>query len=297
MTGSNTVRTLLKRSLRGCTRLDLGTTKVCALLLCATLEGDGRELSAQILEPLHGHILGHQIDLVHHQHNTLVGVSTHDVVLDVGAATADRVTCIQHLQDHIACLHHLLELAEVGMSGGLLHQTRPVRCLHSARLHLLVLFPTLGGLARQLAHALLLLLLLLCVHIGIQRHLDVLLLVAQLAALALLLEQLLASPSHLGSMLLGAQLLLGELLQERLLEGMQVRDARILLQCGPLRVLACLSALLAIVLSNLALDLVLLMQRLAFALSLLVNHDCLPRSRERRTRRVWLTVLKWSRRA
>eukprot|EP00754_Rhynchopus_humris_P035354 Rhum_TRINITY_DN16876_c0_g1::Rhum_TRINITY_DN16876_c0_g1_i1::g.164685::m.164685 len=79
-------------------------------LRCA--EGnDGEPLDAEVLHPLLDVLLRHQVHLVQHEHELLPPLELRvDRALDVGQAAPERVTGVQHLQEHVGNLDDLLEL-------------------------------------------------------------------------------------------------------------------------------------------------------------------------------------------
>mmetsp|Transcript_18760 Transcript_18760/g.48854 ORF Transcript_18760/g.48854 Transcript_18760/m.48854 type:complete len:268 (+) Transcript_18760:609-1412(+) len=72
-----------------------------------------------MLEPSLDNLLRNKIDLVEHQHQTLVRPGRQHLLLDATAAAALGVTCIQHLKEHVGRLDYLAKLFVESLPGRL----------------------------------------------------------------------------------------------------------------------------------------------------------------------------------
>lgn len=76
----------------------------------AGVKGDGGSNLGQLSDPALGHPIRHQVDLVEHKDEVLVGRIL-NVFLDHGAARARDVTGVNDVQNDITAVEHLVELA------------------------------------------------------------------------------------------------------------------------------------------------------------------------------------------
>mmetsp|Transcript_34086 Transcript_34086/g.81255 ORF Transcript_34086/g.81255 Transcript_34086/m.81255 type:complete len:204 (-) Transcript_34086:427-1038(-) len=123
-----------------CGSSSLGAANVELLALGRALDGNGGQLSSEVLEPGRDVLLRDQVDLVQDQHDALARVLLLNVLLHLNRAATQRITSIQHLQDHICVLHDLVKLPVV-CSPRVLDIAGFARCPHVLLLKLEIILP------------------------------------------------------------------------------------------------------------------------------------------------------------
>uniref|UniRef100_A0A8W7PVQ6 Uncharacterized protein n=1 Tax=Anopheles coluzzii TaxID=1518534 RepID=A0A8W7PVQ6_ANOCL len=114
------------------------------------VERDRRILLAQYRDPALRHPDRHQVDLVQHEEQMLVRLFLAQERLDVLRARAHRVARVQHLQQHVRRVHHLVQLVPDALAAASGENVLPHRILHPAVVPLDVVILRLVVLLRRL---------------------------------------------------------------------------------------------------------------------------------------------------